>query len=170
MPVRRFDANGWRASPFARRGLDLSQFATERAAVSSICARVAADGDVALRELSLQFDGWAPRADESFAVPRPELAAAADRMSSADRAALEFAAQRIRNFHARQVQPSTDGAESLKLITHPVDRAGVYAPGGRAAYPSTVLMTVIPARVANVPEVVLASPPGNGGSFTPSGI
>jgi histidinol dehydrogenase len=51
----------------------------------------------------------------------------------------------------------------LRLITRPVNRAGVYAPGGRAAYPSTVLMTVIPARVANVPEVVLATPPGRDG-------
>jgi histidinol dehydrogenase len=96
-------------------------------------------------------------------VPRSELAEAADSLPSADRAALEFAAQRIRNFHTRQLPAVPNGPENLKLITRPVNRAGVYAPGGRAAYPSTVLMTVIPARVANVPEVVLATPPGRDG-------
>jgi histidinol dehydrogenase len=164
VPVKRFDARGWRESPHSHRGLDLSHFAQERAAVAEICARVAADGDTALREFGLRFDGWAPVDGESFEVPRSELAAAADKLTSADRGALEFAAQRIRNFQTRQVQPAPDGTESMKLISRPVDRAGVYAPGGRAAYPSTVLMTVIPARVANVPDVVLATPPRNDGS------
>jgi histidinol dehydrogenase len=141
----------------------MSHFAKERAVVGEICARVAAEGDAALRELSTKFDGWAPGPDESFEVPRSELAEAAESLSSADRAALEFAAQRIRNFHTRQLPVAPNGPENLRLITRPVNRVGVYAPGGRAAYPSTVLMTVIPARVANVPEVVLATPPGRDG-------
>jgi histidinol dehydrogenase len=143
----------------SRRRLDLSQFASERAAVVEICARVAADGDQALRELGQKFDGWAPGANETFEVPSRELASAADRLPPADRAALEFAAQRIRDFHARQLQTASSGPPGLKLLTRPVRRAGLYAPGGRAAYPSTVLMTAIPARIAKVPEVVLATPP-----------
>ena len=163
MPVRRFDSKAWKESPQWRRQLDMSHFAKERAVVAEICARVAAEGDAALRELSSKFDGWAPGPDESFEVPRSELAEAAESLPSADRAALEFAAQRIRNFHTRQLPVAPNGPENLRLITRPVNRVGVYAPGGRAAYPSTVLMTVIPARVANVPEVVLATPPGRDG-------
>jgi histidinol dehydrogenase len=164
MPVKRFDVGSWLDSPLSRRRLDLSQFANERAAVAEICARVAAEGDAALREYGQRFDGWAPAEGETFQVPDRDLAAAADRLPSADRAALDFAAQRIREFHSSQVQPASSGPPGLKLVTRPVRRAGVYAPGGRAAYPSTVLMTVIPARVAGVPEVVLATPPRADGS------
>src|SRR5256886_7714304 len=89
--------------------------------------------------------------------------------AAADRSALEFAAGRIREFHERQVQAASVGSPGLKLLTRPVRRAGVYAPGGRAAYPSTVLMTVTPARVAKVEEVVLATPPRSDGSV-PSAI
>ena len=152
----------------SRRGLDLSQFAKERAAVIEICARVAADGDAALREYGARFDRWAPKTDETFEVPHAELAAAARDLPAADRSALEFAAQRIRDFHTRQVMTASQGAAGLKLITRPVRRAGLYAPGGRAAYPSTVLMTAIPARVAGVSEVVLATPPRADGSVPPA--
>src|SRR5579872_5949070 len=109
----------------SRRRLDLSQFAVERAVVADICARVAADGDEALRELGQKFDGWAPGPNESFEVPQADLAAAAARLPAADRAALEFAAQRIRDFHVRQVQPATSGPPGLKLLTRPVRRAGL---------------------------------------------
>jgi histidinol dehydrogenase len=163
LPVRKFDAQTWKESSQWRRQLDMTQFAKERAAVAEICARVAAEGDAALRELGKKFDGWAPGPGESFEVPRSELADAAESLQPADRTALEFAAQRIRNFHTRQLPAAPNGPDNLRLITRPVNRAGVYAPGGRAAYPSTVLMTVIPARVANVPEVVLATPPGRDG-------
>ncbi len=132
--------------------------------MAEICARVASDGDAALREYSERFDGWAPRDGETFEVPQADIAAAANRLATADRAALEFAAQRIRDFHSKQIQVASSGPPGLKLVTRPVKRAGVYAPGGRAAYPSTVLMTVIPARVARVPEIVLATPPRADGS------
>jgi histidinol dehydrogenase len=164
MAIKRFDVGSWLDSPLSRRRLDLSQFARERAAVVDICARVAAEGDAALREFGERFDGWAPREGETFQLPQRHLVAAANRLAPADRAALEFAAQRIRDFHSKQVQPASSGPPGLKLLTRPVRRAGVYAPGGRASYPSTVLMTVIPARVAKVPEVVLATPPSADGS------
>ena len=164
MAIRRFDVGSWLDSPLSRRRLDLSQFAKERAAVAEICARVAEEGDAALREYGRRFDGWAPGEGESFEVPPAEFAAAASRLPSADQGALEFAAQRIRDFHLKQVPAASSGPPGLKLVTRPVRRAGVYAPGGRAAYPSTVLMTVIPARVAGVPEIVLATPPRPDGS------
>lgn len=159
MPVKRFDVGSWLDSPMSRRRLDLEHFATERAEVAAICADVLARGDDALSELGRRFDGWAPGPNESFEVPSDELRRAADRLPVADRHALEFAAHRIREFHRRQAEPQTIGTPGLKLLTRPVRRAGLYAPGGRAAYPSTVLMTVIPARVAGVKEVVLATPP-----------
>ena len=168
MPVNRFDVGSWLDSPLSRRRFDLAQFANERDAVTEICARVLAEGDEALRELGRRFEGWAPAAGETFEVSRRELTAAADRLPPADRAALEFAAGRIRDFHERQSQPASVGSPGLKLVTRPVRRAGVYAPGGRAAYPSTVLMTVIPARVAKVPEVVLATPPRPDGTVPTS--
>jgi histidinol dehydrogenase len=164
MSVKRFDSASWLGSPMSRRRLDLSQFGGERAVVADICARVAAEGDDALREMGQKFDGWAPGPGETFEVPGRELAAAADSLPPADRDALEFAAKRIRAFHERQLQPASSGLPGLELVTRPVRRAGLYAPGGRAAYPSTVLMTVIPARIAKVPEVVLATPPRPDGS------
>jgi len=159
MAIKRFDAASWKDSALSRRRLDLSQFATERAAVAEICGRVAVDGDDALREYGARFEGWAPRPDESFQVEPGELASAAGRLAAPDRAALEFAAERIRDFHSLQLDTRTSGSQGLELITRPVRRAGLYAPGGRASYPSTVLMTAIPARVAGVAEVVLATPP-----------
>lgn len=164
MPVQRFDVGSWLDSPLSRRRLDLSRFAAERAVVAEICARVAADGDDALREYGTRFDGWAPGPNESFKIEASELAAAAARLDEPDRVALEFAAQRIRDFHQRQVQTATSGSPGLRLLARPVRRAGLYAPGGRAAYPSTVLMTAIPARVAGVSEVVVATPPRVDGS------
>ena len=168
MPVTRFDVASWQDSPLSRRRLDLSRFAAERAAVAEICARVAVDGDAALREYGKRFDGWAPGPKESFQVSAAELAAASRDLPGADRAALEFAAERIRAFHSRQVQEPPSGPPGLKLLTRPVRRAGLYAPGGRAAYPSTVLMTAIPARVAGVTEVVLATPPRADGTVPAS--
>src|SRR4029077_6722614 len=114
------------------------------------------------------FDGWAPREDETFQVARGDLVAAANRLPAADRSALEFAAQRIRDFHSKQMHTASSGLPGLKLVTRPVRRAGVYAPGGRASYPSTVLMTVIPARGARVPEGALPPPPRADGSVPAS--
>jgi histidinol dehydrogenase len=164
MPIKRFDATSWQASPLSRRRLDLSAFAAERAVVAEICGRVAADGDDALREYGARFEGWAPGPDESFRVEPAEMAAATGRLATQDRAALEFAAGRIRDFHSLQLDTGTRGSPGLKLVTRPVRRAGLYAPGGRASYPSTVLMTAIPARVAGVSEVVVATPPRADGS------
>jgi histidinol dehydrogenase len=164
VPVKRFDVASWYESPLSRRGLDLAQLQQERAVVAEICARVAAEGDAALRELGRRFDGWAPGPDESFEVGKEEAAAAAARMEPGDRAALELAAGRIRDFHELQAPTTVLESGGLSLFTRAVRRAGVYAPGGRAPYPSTVLMTAIPARVAGVADLVLATPPRPDGS------
>jgi histidinol dehydrogenase len=164
VPVSRFDAKSWAASPLSRRGHDLSEFARQREAVAEICERVRREGDAALRELGKRFDGWAPAAGESFAVPEAEVEAAWRRLDRKDIAALELAGRRITEFHELQRPARDDGGGTVALVTRPVRRAGLYAPGGRAAYPSTVLMTAIPARVAGVEERVLATPPRPDGS------
>src|SRR5439155_23778143 len=82
------------------------------------------------------------------------------------RGALEHAAARIRRFHERAMPRSwldLDGQSTFGQVFRPIARVGVYSPGGRAAYPSTVLMTVIPARVAGVGEIILCTPPGPDG-------
>ncbi|HEV2415117.1 MAG TPA: histidinol dehydrogenase [Candidatus Dormibacteraeota bacterium] len=163
--MRRFDVASWLDSPLSRRRLDLSRFAEERAVVADICAQVMTRGDDALRELGKRFDGWAPAEGEAFAVSVADLRGALERLATSDREALEFAAARIRDFHSLQRPKELLGTKGLFLRTRPVRRAGLYAPGGRAAYPSTVLMTAIPARVAGVEEVVLATPPRADGSI-----
>jgi histidinol dehydrogenase len=133
------------------------------AAVRAIIAAVRARGDAALRELTERFDRC--RVDQ-FLVPRAELDAALRRAEPAFRAALAYAAAEIRAYHELQLQPGPHRERTgieLEEITRPVDRAGLYVPGGRASYPSTVLMTAIPAQVAGVPEIVLCVPPGPDG-------
>jgi len=166
VPVERFDAEAWRHSQAARRRLDLSEFAAERQAVAEICARVLAEGDAALRDLGKRFDRWAPGPDDSFDVPAIELEAATRRIGADERDALKFAANRIAEFHEGQLERDRYSPTALELVTRPLQRVGVYAPGGRAPYPSTVLMTVIPARVAGVRDVALATPPRMDGSVS----
>jgi histidinol dehydrogenase len=133
-------------------------------AVAAIIAEVRADGDEALARLTARFDGVAP---PSLAVPLEECAAALARIPAELRTALEVAAERIRAYHAHEADRpapdfSSDGI-TVRHLVRPVARAGCYAPGGRARYPSTVLMCAVPARVAGVAEVVLCVPPGPDG-------
>jgi histidinol dehydrogenase len=161
MPLRRFTAEEWAARP--ARG-DLGGTPEQRRAVQDICRRVAAEGDAALRAYGLRFDGWAPAAGEGWALGRAEMEAALAGLPAAQRSALELAATRIRAFHEAQTFADVHGPEGLELLVRPVRRAGLYVPGGRVPYPSTVLMTAVPARVAGVPEVLLATPPSADGS------
>lgn len=129
------------------------------AAVREIIEAVRSGGDDALRELTHRFDGCVV---DDLRVPSSELTAALDRVDPDLRAALEFAADQIISYHESQRDPDAkherQGVHVRDLVV-PVERAGLYVPGGRAAYPSTVLMTAIPARIAGVPEVVLCVPP-----------
>ena len=161
MSLRRYEVGEWLDSPLSRRSLDLGGLTAERLAVQEICERVRREGDAAITELSLRFDGWG---GEPIRIPPAEVEAAPGRLPPSDRAALEFAAGRIRAFHQTQVAESVTGLPGLKLLVKPVRRAGIYVPGGRAAYPSTVLMGAIPARVAGVEEVALVTPPLPDGS------
>ncbi len=129
------------------------------ASVREIIAAVRARGDLALRELTQRFDGCAV---DELRVADSDLTGALDRLDPDLRAALEFAADQIISYHESQREADAkherQGVHVRDLVV-PVDRAGLYVPGGRAAYPSTVLMTAIPARIAGVPEIVLCVPP-----------
>lgn len=137
------------------------------AAVQAILADVRDRGDVAVRELTERFDGVdAPMGE--LRVPRAELDEALDAIPPLLREALEAARANILAYHREQLHdPVTherDGV-AVRELRRPVDRAGLYVPGGRARYPSTVLMTAIPARVAGVGELVLCCPPDTDGSL-----
>jgi histidinol dehydrogenase len=136
------------------------------AAVERILEQVRSRGDGALVELTARFDRWTPRSAADLQVAKAELAAALARIPPAVRAALEFAAGRIRDYHERQRPESwrvreDDGTELGQRIT-PLDRAGLYVPGGTAAYPSSVLMNALAAKVAGVPELVMVTPTPGG--------
>jgi histidinol dehydrogenase len=135
-------------------------------AVRDIVTAVREGGDAAVRDLTERFDGC--RIDDPR-VPPGELRAALDAAPAELRAALELAADRIREYHALQLAPAEPALDrdgvSLHELAVPVARAGLYVPGGRAAYPSTVLMTAVPARLAGVGELVLCVPPGADGTL-----
>jgi histidinol dehydrogenase len=129
------------------------------AAVREILAAVRDKGDVAVRELTLRYDGVDL---DDLRVPADVCAAALTRIDAPLRDALRAAHDAIEAFHRTQVhQPDVFERDGISVESRlvPVDRAGCYVPGGRAVYPSTVLMTAVPARVAGVPEVVLTVPP-----------
>ncbi len=134
-----------------------------REAVAAIVTEVRAGGDAALRRLTERFDGVVV---DGLRVPGDEIGAALARVPSDLRRALEVAWARLSEFHALEPPPPpdfVDGGVRVRHLVCPVDRAGCYAPGGRARYPSTVLMCAAPARVAGVGELVLCVPPGPDG-------
>jgi histidinol dehydrogenase len=135
------------------------------AAVEAIVNEVRAGGDRAVRQFTVQYDGVEAAGDPRWPlrIEASQLEAAWQSLSPSLQDALKAAAERIRNFHAMQIpddihMSGADG-ERLGLVWRSLGRVGVYAPGGRAAYPSTVLMNVIPANVAGVRDIVLVSPP-----------
>lgn len=136
----------------------------EEEKVASILEQVRSGGDRALLDLSERFDGVRP---EPLRLPAERLRQAWEATPARLREALELAHQRILDFHRRQRPQdlSVEGphGERLGRRWRPVERAGLYVPGGRAAYPSTVLMNAVPAIVAGVDRVVMVTPPGPGG-------
>ena len=133
------------------------------AAVRDILAAVRDRGDTAVRELTERFDGVTI---DELAVPRAEWKQALEQIPAELRQALEVAAANIESFQRAEAAPEVrwerDGLVVRTLRT-PVDRAGCYVPGGRAVYPSTVLMTAVPAKVAGVGEVAVCVPPDRSG-------
>jgi histidinol dehydrogenase len=132
-----------------------------RLAVENIVREVAARGDEALFEYTMKFDGYALTA-ASVQVTKEEIEAAAALVHPDDRSVLELAAARVERFHRRQVLTDwmDDGEEGVRIGQRftPLERVGIYVPGGLAAYPSTVLMAAVPARIAGVEEIIAVTP------------
>lgn len=133
--------------------------------VAAIIARVRDDGDAALHDYTRRFDGH--DLDRSgWRIERAECAAAHAALDPALRDALELAAERIATYHAKQRPADRDeiDAQGIRLGARwrPVDAAGIYVPGGRAAYPSSVLMNAIPAKAAGVERLVMVTPTPRG--------
>ena len=137
-------------------------------AARDIVANVRANGDAAVRDYCQRFDGVEL---QSFRLPQEQVDAALEGLDPAFVAALEKAARQIREFHQREVEQSwfttrPDGT-MLGVKVTPLAAAGIYVPGGRAQYPSTVLMNAIPAKVAGVKRVVMVTPPQKDGLISP---
>ena len=137
-------------------------------AVAKIIADVRARGDEAVLEYTNRFDRTKAASMAGFDIAQPELDAALASLPDAQRAALQTAAERIRVFHERQKQElqgftytEADGTILGQRIT-PLDCVGIYVPGGKAAYPSSVLMNAVPAKVAGVEEIIMVVPTPDG--------
>ena len=136
--------------------------------VREIVQNVAENGDRALRELTLRFDGVEIK---EFAVSPEEMQEALQKAGEGFIGIMERAASNIRKFHEKQLRSGfiindEDGILMGQKVI-PVDRAGLYVPGGTAVYPSTVLMDSIPAKIAGVKDVIMCSPPGKDGKIDP---
>jgi histidinol dehydrogenase len=136
------------------------------AAAAAILADVKARGDAALIEYTRRFDRVEVLDPQDLEIGRRECESALEGLPSAQRSALEIAATRVKVFHERQRGESwsfrdEQGNELGQRVT-PLDRVGVYVPGGKAAYPSSVIMNVMPAKVAGVGEIVMVVPTPNG--------
>ena len=161
--IRRLDLRGKSLSKadynreIPRAKLDVN---AAMAAVAPILEKVRTGTEEDLIAFGQKFDGVAPN---SIRVPKAELVKALSTLEPAVRDALEIAAQRIRKVHQDQVREvKVSQVEVGATVTEkwiPVDRVGLYVPGGRAVYPSSVLMNVIPAQIAQVPSIAVASPP-----------
>lgn len=137
--------------------------------VADIIADVRARGDAAVLDATARFDGLTAKSVPDLEVPRAEWDAALAGLAPELRLALESAARRVRSYHARQLEAcgrswsfvDEDGSRLGQKVT-PLDRVGIYVPGGKAAYPSSVLMNAIPAQVAGVGEIVMVVPTPRG--------
>ena len=166
--IKLFDIRHSRSIPKILEQDRTKNSAAVELAVTSILRTVRSRGDNALRLYTRKFDGTNIR---ELSVSQKEITAA---LKNADRKfvrLLRDAARNIRRYHERQPHQSWQMAgpsgSSLRQRYTPVESAGVYVPGGKAAYPSTVLMNVIPARVAGVSRIALVSPPGKDGRVHP---
>ena len=134
--------------------------------VEEIIAAVRQRGDAAVVEYTARFDGLEVASMADLTLDRARLELALERITTEQRQALEVAAERVRVYHEHQRQASwryteADGTVLGQQVT-PLDRVGLYVPGGKASYPSSVLMNAIPAKVAGVPEVVMVVPTPRG--------
>ena len=164
----------WQALLRAYRTRGLAGRAAEderRMAVAGIVEAVRDRGDEAVAEFTRRFDG-VDLAPEAFEVPRHELEQASRDLPPETYNLLQKAHEQIRAFHARGLRESWqidyDDGSFVGQRVLPLDRVGVYVPGGKAFYPSSVLMNIVPAKVAGVPEVIMVSPPSWNGTIHPA--
>ncbi len=134
--------------------------------VARILAKVKADGDDALADFTTRFDKWTPASEADWRIAPEACEAAFKALDPVLRQALETAAERITAYHREQLPARRDYRDDqgvrLGAIWRPVDAAGLYVPGGRAAYPSSLLMNAIPAKVAGVERLVIVTPTPGG--------
>ncbi|HLS21718.1 MAG TPA: histidinol dehydrogenase [Paenalcaligenes sp.] len=166
--IRRLQSS---APEFERALHELLAYEAEQdASIEAVCRdilhRIRHEGDAALLEYTERFDGLAAPQAQALELSADELQQALEGLPADQRAALEAAASRIRAYHEHQIQQDwsfteANGTELGQRVT-PIDRVGLYVPGGTAAYPSSVLMNALPAKVAGVPELIMVTPTPQG--------
>ena len=166
--IREFSSSsdGFRSELESLLAWDSVSDASVQKAVADIVEQVRLNGDQAVIEFTNRFDRRHVVSSSELEITREELALAKGRVSAELVASLEAAAKRVHDYHERQKQPSwqyqeNDGTVLGQKVT-PLDRVGVYVPGGKAAYPSSVLMNVMPAKVAGVGEIIMVVPTPDG--------
>ncbi|WP_417527388.1 histidinol dehydrogenase [Marinomonas shanghaiensis] len=166
--IREFSSSsdGFRSELESLLAWDSVSDAGVQKAVADIVEQVRLRGDDAVIEYTNRFDRRYVVSSSELEISREELALAKNRVSAELVASLEAAAKRVHDYHQRQKQPSwqyqeNDGTVLGQKVT-PLDRVGVYVPGGKAAYPSSVLMNVMPAKVAGVAEIIMVVPTPDG--------
>ncbi len=170
--IRKLDssAQDFRSQLAAVLAFEASEDEAIDRAAAQILADVKARGDAAVLDYTTRFDKLAASSVAALEIGQAELRAALDRLPPARRAALQTAADRVRAYHERQRKEcgsdgfsytEADGTVLGQKVT-PLDRVGIYVPGGKAAYPSSVLMNAIPAKVAGVQEVIMVVPTPDG--------
>ncbi|HTF36094.1 MAG TPA: histidinol dehydrogenase [Myxococcota bacterium] len=169
MPILSTSESGFEAAfrRFVRRHAERDEGVEKTA--RKIVERVRDGGDRELLALVRKHDS--PKV-EALEVTRDEWDAGVERVNPADRAALGKAAMRVRDFHRRRIPSSweirEEGGALLGQRVRPLARVGIYVPGGKAVYPSSVIMNAVPASVVEVPEIIMASPPGPDGKLLPA--
>lgn len=168
MNIRRLDT---RSENFAAELSALTAWSEERDAevsvkVADIIRSVRRDGDAAVLEYTNRFDRRDAQSVAALEISHERMQQALNAIPKAQREALEAAAERVTRYHEKQKQDSwsyreADGTLLGQQVT-PLDRAGIYVPGGKAAYPSSVLMNALPAKVAGVAEIIMVSPAPGG--------
>lgn len=170
--IRKLDSSnaGFKAQLSAVLAFEASEDAAIDHAAAQILADVKARGDAAVLEYTNRFDHLDAASLGALEIGQAELQAALNNLTPVRRAALQTAADRVRAYHERQKKEcgsdgftytEADGTVLGQKVT-PLDRVGIYVPGGKAAYPSSVLMNAIPAKVAGVQEVIMVVPTPNG--------
>jgi len=149
---------------------DPNQYGEYEATVKEIVENVRHNGDEALKEYTLQFD-HTELDTRKMLVSDDEIAEAESLVDPELKQVMQKSLENIRNYHKKQLRTSWFDAQPNGTIlgqkVTPLTRVGVYVPGGKAAYPSTVLMNIVPASVAGVPEIVMVTPPGKDGKVNP---